>query len=101
MTFIEWLTAWAKSRNITSHSVAVAAIIVATIVSKDQQARDFVLGLFQAHPKIGTYLVALAMLIAKYAPATSAAGSVVRAQAVMASPQAPTTKEIADAKTTK
>jgi hypothetical protein len=88
------ITAWLKSKNITAHSVAVAAIFISTAIVEDQQVRDFILKLFQVHPKVGTSIVALAMIVLKYSHSSSAAGAVVAAKEVMASPTPPTREQI-------
>jgi heme A synthase len=91
------LTAWFKSKNITAHTIAAVAILAATTITTDQQVRDFVIGLFQAHPKIGTSILTVAGIILKYSHSTSAAGTVVAAEKVMASPNPPTPAAIAAA----
>ena len=47
------IQAWLRSKNWTAHTVAIAAVAAATAVTTDQQVRDFVLGIFQAHPAVG------------------------------------------------
>ena len=86
--------AWLKSKNITTHTVAVAVLAVATVISTDQQVRDWVLELFKAHPVIGTNLVALAGIILKYSHSSSAAGTMVQARAIQDKPDAPTASQI-------
>jgi hypothetical protein len=94
------LIAWIRSKNITSHTVAVASIALATIITTDQQVRDFILGLFKDHPAIGSDIVLLAGVILKYAHSSSPAGAVAESRAVLAKPDAPTAAQV-DAATTK
>lgn len=60
------ILSWLKSKNITSHSIVVAIIFMAGIVVEDQSVRNFVLQLFQTHPKLGTMLLTLAGIVFKY-----------------------------------
>jgi hypothetical protein len=82
------LAAWLKSKNLTSHSIAAAAIAIATLISTDQQVRDFLLSTFQAHPKIASSAFALAGIILKYSHSSSPAGTVATAQEIQTSPAA-------------
>ena len=83
------ILAWLKSKNWTAHTVAVLAVSIATLISSDQMVRDFVLGLFKAHPAIGTDIVALAAIILKYSRSSSPAGVVALSQNIQAGPDAP------------
>jgi hypothetical protein len=85
---------WLRSKSITSHTIAVAAIAAATLITTDQQLRDFVLELFKAHPVIGTDIIALAGIILKYSHSSSPAGTVATATAILASPERPTAGEV-------
>ena len=91
------IQAWLRSKNWTAHTVAIAAVAAATAVTTDQQVRDFVLGIFQAHPKIGTGIITAAGIILKYSHSSSAAGTVATAENVMASPNAPSPAAVAAA----
>jgi hypothetical protein len=91
------LMAWLKSKNLTSHSIAAAAIALATLITTDQQVRDFLISTFQQHPKIGTGIVTLAGIILKYSHSSSAAGTVATAQHIELSPNPPTPAEVAAA----
>jgi hypothetical protein len=94
------LIAWFKSKNINSHAIAASAIALSTLVMTDETVRNFVLGLFQQHPKIGTGIVTLAGIILKYSHSSSPAGAVAQARQVLDSPDAPSAKAV-DAATPK
>jgi hypothetical protein len=95
------LLAWFKSKNVSAHTIAAVAILAATAITTDQQVRDFVLGIFQAHPKVGTGILTVAGIILKYSHSSSAAGKVVAAEKVMASPNPPTPAAVEAAKVVK
>ena len=76
--------AWLKSKNITSHTVFGVITVMASAVVLDEQIRTFVLGLFAAHPKIGTAIIAIAGIILKYSTGMSAAGVLKAAPAAQA-----------------
>jgi hypothetical protein len=88
------LWAWLKSKNLTSHSIAAAAIALATLITTDQQVRDFLISTFQQHPKIGTSIVTIAGIILKYSHSSSPAGTVATAQQIESSPNPPTPAEV-------
>lgn len=69
--FMEWL----KSKNISSHTVAAAAIAASGIIMTDEQVRSFILGLFDHHPKIGSAIMLLAGTILKYSHSSTAPAS--------------------------
>lgn len=93
------IQAWLKSKNITAHTIAVAIVFISTAIVSDQQVRDYVLQLFQAHPKIGTEIVALAAIILKYSHSSSQAGTVALAQVIETLPTKPTQAAVDAAKT--
>lgn len=86
--------AWIKSKNITAHSVAVAAIAFATLYSSDQQFRDFVLTLVKGHPKIIADIGVAVGIILKYSHSSSDAGTVAQAKVIESSPNPPTPAEV-------
>jgi hypothetical protein len=86
--------AWFKGKNITAHSVAVAAIGFATLYSSDEQFRDFVLLLVKNHPKIIADIGMAVTIILKYSHSSSAAGTVATAQKIESSPNPPTPAEV-------
>ena len=55
-----------KSRNMTSHSVTAACILIASLTTTDTAFRDMILKLFQAHPKLGTDIVTLSGILTMY-----------------------------------
>jgi hypothetical protein len=64
------IIAWFKSKNISSHVVAVTIVALATLIVTDSQVQAFVLQLFATYPKIGTAIVAIAGIIFKYSHST-------------------------------
>lgn len=94
------LRAWLRSKNITSHAIVATVVLVASAVTTDQQVRDFLIGLLQAHPKLATGIFSLAAIILKYSHSSSAAGKVAAAENVLASPNPPTEAAVAAANTT-
>ena len=100
--FVDYMTAWFKSKNITSHSIAVFLIVFASAYSSNLYGiRDLCIELFKNHPTIPADTLLLCGLILKYTHSSSPAGTIATAQDILAEPDAPTTKEIADAKVTK
>jgi hypothetical protein len=97
---VNTIISWLKSKNITSHTVAVAAIFLATLISTDQQVRDFVLTIFKAHPSLGADIILLATVILKYTRSSSAAGTVAQAIVIESSPKPPTQADVNAADTT-
>jgi len=95
------LLAWLKSKNITAHSIAVAAVALATLYTTDEQFRDFVISAFQNHPKIMADITFAVGIILKYSHSSSDAGSVAIAEKVLASPNPPTPAAVEAAKVTK
>lgn len=66
------IIAWFKAQKISAHAIAGFGVSLAILISTDQAVRDFVLGLFHDHPKIGSEIVILAGLILKYSSSTAA-----------------------------
>jgi len=64
--------AWLKTKNINSHAVAAVIVAMATALVTDQQVRDFVISLFQTHPKIVSILISAAGIIFKYSHSAAA-----------------------------
>jgi len=95
------LISWFRSKNITAHSIAVAAVALATLYTTDEQFRDFVISSFQNHPKILADLTFAVGIILKYSHSSSDAGTVATAEKVMASPNPPTPAAVEAAKVTK
>jgi hypothetical protein len=96
---VDTLVAWFKSKNITAHSIAAAAVAFATLYTTDQQFRDFVLTLVQSHPKITADLGLAVGIILKYSHSSSPAGAVAAAEVIEASPKAPSPAAVEAAKT--
>jgi hypothetical protein len=91
------LIAWLKSKNVTSHTVAAISISAATLITTDQQARDFVQVLFKAHPSVIPDILLIAGIILKYSHSSSPAGAIVAGGKALDAPNAPTPLQIAAA----
>lgn len=61
---------WFKSKNISSHTMLLAATGLATLITTDSQVSNFIVTLFQAHPAVGSDIILLAAVIAKYSHST-------------------------------
>ena len=73
---MNWLIAWFKSKNITTHAIAAFCISAAVFITSDPQAQQYLLELLKAHPALATDIVLMAGLIAKYSHSSSSAGTV-------------------------
>ena len=94
------IAAWFRSKNITTHTIAAFLLAAAGLIATDQQVQDFIVQLFKAHPALGSEIVAVALIIAKYSHSSSPAGAVAQSRAILANGNAPTTKQV-DAADTK
>lgn len=83
------IKAWLKSKNVTSHTIAVLALGAAGAVAKDQQVRDLLIKLFIHHPALVPDLVLLAGVVLRYSHSSSDAGKVAAAQVIEAKIQPP------------
>ena len=93
------LAAWVRSKNITAHTIAVAAVAIATAITTDETVRSFLVGVFQQHPKIVSGVTGLAVIILKYGHSSSNAGVVANAQSILAAPNPPTEAAVQAAQT--
>jgi hypothetical protein len=91
------IIAWFRSKNITAHTIAALLVSAATAVATDEQVRSFLVGAFQAHPKVASTIIALAGITLKYSHSSSAAGAIVAGRAALDSPSAPTSAQVAAA----
>jgi hypothetical protein len=101
------ITAWFRSKNITTHAVWIALFGLAVTYDSSSTFRDQVGLLFVGHPvvvtKIGAIasnIVILAGIWAKLSHSSSPAGIVAASRAVLKSPDAPTAEQV-DAATPK
>lgn len=92
------IIAWFKSKNITAHSIALAAVAIATLYTTDEQFRDFVISAFQNHPKILANITLAVGIILKYSHSSSDAGTVAKAQTILQSPNPPSASAVEAAK---
>ena len=70
------IAAFLKSRNITSHSIAVVLLAAATAITADEQVRSFLLQILVAHPKLAADILLLAGIVFKYSRGSSPVGAV-------------------------
>jgi hypothetical protein len=97
---IDWLSAWFKAHNWSTHSIAAFLAVAAGIIVADPQAKALVLSLFKNNPDLGTAIVTLAGIYVAYKTSHSPAGIMAESKAIQAQPDAPTAAEV-DAATTK
>ena len=93
------LLAWLRSKNVTSHSIALGVVSLAGLIMGDEQVRSWITGAFVDHPRISTAIIGAASIILKYSHSSSPAGAVAQAKEVINSPDAPTASQV-DAATT-
>jgi hypothetical protein len=94
------LVAWLKSKNITTHTIGVAAGLAMLAISDNAWGcRDLLLKLFHDHPSLGADIVLISGAFAAYKRSSSNAGAVAVAKVVMDSPNAPTSAAIDAANT--
>ncbi len=104
---IDWLTAWCKSKNLTTHTIGATLVAFAFAYDGNQGVRDYIASLFAGHPiavtKIGWVLTNIALgvtLWRNFSHSSSPAGIVAASKAIMSNGSAPTAAQI-DAATTK
>ena len=95
----EGLVAWLRSKNWSAHTVAVAAVSVAGLITYDPQVQTFIAELFKDRPTLVAQIVLVAGIILKYSHSSSDAGKVASAQAIQASSKAPTPEAVQKATT--
>jgi hypothetical protein len=93
------LLAWLKSKNWSTHAIGAGLVTIFTIISTSQQAQQFLVTMFQAHPVIASQIVLLATIVVTYKRSSSPAGTVAQSKAIMASDDPPTATEIKAANT--
>lgn len=96
---IDVIIAWLKSKSITSHSIAAAAVAFAVAYSTNEPLRDLVLSILKNHPVIVGDLGLAVGAILKYTHSSSPAGAVAAAEVIEASPKAPSPAAVEAAKT--
>ena len=97
---MNYLSAWFKAHNWSTHSIAVVLAGLATLIVTNPQAKAFVLQFFKNNPDLGTAIVTLAGIYVTYKTSHSPAGIVAASKAIMSNGNAPTAVQI-DAATTK
>lgn len=98
---MDTIIAWIRSKNWTAHSVAVFAVAAATAYSTNEDLRNLVLSILKNHPVIVGDLGLLVGAVLKYSQSSSPAGTVAKAEAIQASPQAPSPAAVEAAKVSK
>lgn len=86
---ISKLTAWLKSKNITSHSVAAFVIGFCVLYDSSPEVRQYIAGLFVGYPivvtKLGiavTHILGAVAIWTKYSHSSSITGTLTRAAAL-------------------
>jgi hypothetical protein len=104
---IDKLIAYARSKNITTHSIGVAIIVFSGIYDSSPEVRNYIGQVFVGYPvvvtRIGQLMMNLSAGIAlwrNYARSSSAAGTLAQARIIKENPGTPTAAEV-DAATTK
>ena len=94
--------AWLKSKNITTHTIGAAIVGFAVVYNSSSEVRDYIGTLLVGYPvvvtKIGVLcadIVAGVTLWRNYSHSSSAAGTVARSNAIMASHNRPTYTQFA------
>jgi hypothetical protein len=97
---MNWLSAWFKAHNWSTHSIAAFLAVAAGIIVANPQAKALVMQFFKSNPDLGTAIVTLAGIYVTYKTSHSPAGMVAASKAIMANGNAPTAAQV-DAATTK
>jgi hypothetical protein len=97
---MNWLSAWFKAHNWSTHSIAAFLAVAAGIIVADPQAKALVLAFFKSNPDLGTAIVTLAGIYVTYKTSHSPAGMVAASKTIMKdTATAPTAAEISAATT--
>jgi hypothetical protein len=97
---MNFIAAWIKSKNLSTHAFIVAAVGLAGLIASDPAIQQWIKDTLSAHPSIASGIVVFALAIAKAWPSSSAAGTLATANYIKAQPDAPTAAQV-DAATTK
>jgi hypothetical protein len=104
---IDWLVAWAKSKNITTHTVGGFIVAFAVAYNSSSDMRNYISTLFVGYPVVATKIAVLMTDIAagvalwrNFSHSSSPAGTLATAREIHAQPDAPTSAQI-DAASTK
>jgi len=107
MNVLDKLIAYARSKNITTHSIGFAIVAIAGYYDKSPDFRNWVGSFFVGYPvvvtKIGVVMMnitAAVTLWRNYSNSRSSAGVLAAANAIKSEPDAPTASQV-DAATTK
>lgn len=96
---MNFLLAWLRSKSITAHAVALAALTLASVVAADPQLQQWLKQVCGPHVGLATELIGFCVIVAKYSHSSSAAGKVAAADVIMAGQNPPTAEAIAAART--
>ena len=97
---MNFLIAWAKSKNWTTHTVIAAAIGLAGLIAADPAIQDWIKTTLAAHPQLASLIVLASLAVAKNSHSSSPAGTLATARTITSSGDAPTAAQV-DAATTK
>ena len=102
--WIARLKAWAKSKNITTHTIGAAIITFAAAYDSSPALRSYIANVFVGYPmvvgKIGVLCANIGAGVAlwlKFSHSSSAAGTVANANVILASPAPPSPAQISAA----
>jgi len=106
--WFDWIIAWCKSRNITTHTIGAGIVGFAVIYDSSPEARNYVGQFFTGYPVVVTRLGEICANICagvalwrNYSHALSPAGIVATAKSIQAQPDAPTAAQVSAATTSK
>jgi len=88
------ISAWFRSKNITTHTIAIVVLSVAGFIAADPQAQALITQTLAAHPAAASEIVGLALIIAKYSHSSSPAGTVATSRNILANGNAPTAAQV-------
>ena len=94
-------SAWAKSKNLTTHTIGAAIITFALTYDSSPPLRNYIGTLLTGYPvvvgKIGVLCANIGAGVAlwlKFSHSSSSAGTLAKANAILASPNPPTSEQI-------
>lgn len=103
---LEYLIAWFKSKNITTHTIGLAIVGAAFAYDGSPQLRNYIGTVFTGYPVVVTHIGELAANIVagvtlwrNYSHSSSPAGTLATARTINATPDAPTATQVDDAST--
>ena len=104
-----WLAAWARSKNITTHTIGAGIVTAALAYDSSPDLRNYIGTLFAGYPVVVTHVGVLCANIGagvalwrNFSHSSSAAGTLATARAIVDDPKilTPTTAQVDAADTT-